>query len=249
VLDRQQLEEFFEVGFVLVPAVFAAAEVARMRRAFDRLRRTALRLGVTADHRGSRFVLAPDPAGRPRIERIVWCGAASPTLSRYGQDPRLVSFAAQLLGSREMNQLINQAHFKLPGDGLEFAWHQDSTHRRFGGGYWSDLNGRGSYVQTVIAIDDMDEDNGPLEFLPGSCRLGHVGLPEGELPLDRVDPARALKARIEAGGVVLFGPYTYHRSSPNVSTRPRRAFINGFAYPGANSRIYPGRGAGRLVRA
>ena len=103
-----------------------------------------------------------------RIHRVVWCGAAEPILSRYGMDRRLLEMAGQLLGSSEMNQLINQAHFKLPGDGVEFPWHQDSTHRRFGGDGWQDLNGRGSYVQTVTAIDTVTHDNGPLEFIPGS---------------------------------------------------------------------------------
>jgi len=54
---------------------------------------------------------------------------------------------------------------------------------------------------------------------------------------------------MEAGSVLLFGPYSFHCSAPNDSTRPRRMFINGFAYPGANTRIYPGDGAGRLVHA
>jgi ectoine hydroxylase-related dioxygenase (phytanoyl-CoA dioxygenase family) len=150
-----------------------------------------------------------------------------------------------------MNQLINQAHFKLPGDGVDFPWHQDSTHRRYGRGEWVDANGRGSYVQTVIAVDDITPDNGPLEFIPGSCRLGHVEPPagqEGRLPEHLVDPASAVAATMPAGSVLLFGPYTFHRSRPNESTTPRRVFINGFAYPGANSRVYPGEGAGRLVR-
>jgi ectoine hydroxylase-related dioxygenase (phytanoyl-CoA dioxygenase family) len=205
-------------------------------------------------HRGSLFVLA-DPtgvAGDPppvRIQRIVWCGAAEPILSEYGRDPRLVGMASQLLGSESMSQLINQAHFKIPGDGVEFPWHQDSTHRRYGRECWNDVNGRGSYVQTVVAVDPVTEENGPLQFIPGSCRLGHAGLPEGQLPTGRVDPRTAVSATMSAGSVVLFGPYTYHRSTPNRSQQPRRVFLNGFAHPGANTRIYPGDGAGRVVGA
>ena len=55
-------------------------------------------------------------------------------------------------------------------------------------------------------------------------------------------------ATMRAGSVLLFGPYSVHGSQPNTSPRPRRTFINGFAYPGANARIYPGEGAGRLLR-
>ena len=254
-LNRAQTATFFEVGFTLEPNVFTADEVGAMRAAFERLERTAYRLESTQMHRGSQFVLSSvtDAAGpsRVRIDRIVWCGAAEPVLSVLGRDPRLLAMASQLLGSREMNHLINQAHFKLPGDGVDFPWHQDSTHRRYGGEEWRDVNGRGSFVQTVTAIDDVTAENGPLQLIPGSCKLGHVDPPEGGvgwLPTDRLDPRSAVSVTMTAGSVLLFGPYTFHRSRPNRSSHPRRVFINGFAYPGANSRVYPGAGAGRLVR-
>jgi ectoine hydroxylase-related dioxygenase (phytanoyl-CoA dioxygenase family) len=249
-LSAEQVRAFYEQGFALVPDVFGEDELARMRTAFDRLRRMACALREPGMHRGSQFVIERN-AGRPavRIHRIVWCGAAEPVLSRYGMDERLLAMAAQLLGSREMSQLINQAHFKQPGDGVEFPWHQDSTHRRFGQDVWRDVNGRGSYVQTVTAIDDVEEDNGPLRLIPGSCRLGHVqNGAEGALP-EALDECCAVTACMRAGSVLLFGPYTFHSSPPNRSDRARRIFINGFACPGANTRVYPGDGAGRLVHA
>lgn len=254
-LRPEQMAAFFEVGFVLQPHVFAADEIGEMRAGFERLERTAYRLKRTRLYRGSQFVLSPvadeSPRLHVRIDRIVWCGAAEPVLSAFGEDPRLLAMASQLLGSREMNHLINQAHFKLPGDGVDFPWHQDSTHRRYGGEEWRDLNGRGSFVQTLTAIDDVTVENGPLQVIPGSCKLGHVDPPEGGvgwLPTDRLDPRTAVSVTMQAGSVLLFGPYTFHRSQPNCSPHPRRVFINGFAYPGANSRVYPGVGAGRLVR-
>jgi ectoine hydroxylase-related dioxygenase (phytanoyl-CoA dioxygenase family) len=251
-LTPAQIEEFFEEGFVVLRGVFRPEEVAEMRAAFERLSAMAERLGVSRSYRGAEFVLGPLPEGRPgvRIDRIVWCGAADRVLSAYGMDPRLLATAASLLGSRRMSQLINQAHFKLPGDGVEFPWHQDSVHRRYGRGEWSDLNGRGSYVQTTIPLDDVTAENGPLELLPRSCRLGHVEPPAdaepGWLPPE-LDPADAVAPTMRAGDLLLFGPYTFHRSGPNRSDRPRRTLINGYAYPGANSRKYPGRGAGRLL--
>jgi ectoine hydroxylase-related dioxygenase (phytanoyl-CoA dioxygenase family) len=252
-LSPEQVAAFFEVGFALQPHVFAAEEIGKMRAAFESLERTAYRLKDTRMHRGSQFVLSSVADGSHptiRIDRIVWCGAAEPVLSVFGEDLRLLAMASQLLGSREMNHLINQAHFKLPGDGIDFPWHQDSTHRRYGGEEWRDLNGRGSFVQTLTAIDDVTVENGPLQVIPESCKLGHVVPPEGGvgwLPAE-LDPRTAVSVTMQAGSVLLFGPYTFHRSQPNCSAHPRRVFINGFAYPGANSRVYPGVGAGRLVR-
>lgn len=250
-LSDKQVRDFFEVGFVVVPDLFSASEVEQMRAAFDRLERTARELREPTMVRGSQFVVdrIGDDAARVRIQRIVWCGAAEPVLSEFGRDPRLVRLAAQLLGSNTMSQLINQAHFKHPGDGVAFPWHQDSTHRRYGGDDWRDLNGRGSYVQSATALDDVTPDSGPIEFIRGSARLGHVELSaEGPLP-PGINASRAVGPLPRAGGVILFGPFTIHRSLPNRSAHPRRTFINGFAFPGANSRVYPGEGAGRTVSA
>ena len=248
-LSDKQVRVFFEDGFVVVPEVFSAREVAQMQSAFDRLERLAQQLAGPAMVRGSQFVVEriEGDAPRVRIHRIVWCGAAEPVLSHFGCDPRLVHPAAQLLGSKTMSQLINQAHFKLPGDGVAFPWHQDSTHRRYGQHEWRDLNGRGSYVQIATALDDVTADSGPIEFIRGSARWGHLGLSaDGALP-STVDASRSVAPTPRAGDLILFGPYTIHRSLPNRSARPRRTFINGFAFPGANSRVYPGEGAGRVV--
>jgi len=251
-LTEHQIAEFFARGFVVVPDVFRADEIAKMVDAFKRLEATAQYLSEPALVNGSQFVVerVATPGGsRVRINRIVWCGAAEPVLATFGGDPRLVGMAAQLLGSAEMSQLINQAHFKLPGDGVSFPWHQDSTHRRYGGDLWKDVNGRGSYVQTVTALDDVTHENGPIELIPGSCTLGHLGLaPDAPLP-PAIDPATACAPMMSAGSVLLFGPFTVHRSLPNASRTPRRVFINGYASPGANSRVYPGVGAGRMLRA
>jgi ectoine hydroxylase-related dioxygenase (phytanoyl-CoA dioxygenase family) len=249
VLSRTEVREFFDVGYVVRPGLFDHAEVAELRAAFERLTHLAAGLGETGLHQGSQFVLER-PQGALRIHRVVWCGAAEPVLAAYGSDPRLLRLAAQLLGSTSMVQLINQAHFKLPGDGVEFPWHQDSQHRRFGTAEWRDVNGRGSFVQIVTAIDDMTLDNGPLDFIPGSSRLGHVEpAPGAESPLPpALEDAPVVRLTLEAGGVVLFGPYAFHRSLANTSDRPRRAFVNGFASVGANSRVYPGCGKGQLVQ-
>ena len=34
-----------------------------------------------------------------------------------------------LLETKRLTQILNQAHFKRPGDGIAFDWHQDIEHR------------------------------------------------------------------------------------------------------------------------
>jgi ectoine hydroxylase-related dioxygenase (phytanoyl-CoA dioxygenase family) len=243
-LSRAQVETFFELGWIVIPALFSFAEIISMRNKFDRLHRRAQALGKSCDYNDSRFVLGQRPnSDEVRVDRVVWCGGCEPALKRVGRDPRLIEPSAQLLGAAELRQLINQAHFKLPGDEVGFPWHQDSTHRRYGTAEWTDVNGYGSYVQTVIAVDEMTEENGPLCFIAESGRDGHVVDP------DAVQPTRLMQRLIlQPGDVAFFGPYVYHSSTPNRSSAPRRALINGFTLPGANRRDYPGCGSGAPIQ-
>ena len=270
-LTPGQVDDFFGRGWVVLTALFAPDELAAARAAFERLHATAQRLRTTQDHAGARFVLTDRGSGMPAteasrggvvVQRVVWAGGAEPALLDIGADPRLVGPALQLLGSERCEQLLCQAHFKMPGDGVSFDWHQDVQHRDKGPGTWRDLNGRGSYVQTLLAIDEMRTDNGPLQFVPreavrldarGRLRDAHYdyGTPMtggDEAGGDEaVDAGRAETITGPAGSVIFFGPYAVHGSTPNTSAAPRRVLINGYAYPGANGRVYPGEGSGRVL--
>lgn len=247
-LSPAQIERFERDGFLAVPGVFSQGELESLRRAFDRLEAIAAELPGPRDVGASRFVVER-PDGVLRIHRVVGCGAVEPELGRIGADARLTERAARLLGGEHVVQLLNQAHFKLPGDGVAFGWHQDSVHRRYGTELWRDVNRRGSYVQCVLAIDDVTADSGPLRFAVGSHLRGHREPTGGTLPPD-VEGHCAIEApTLAAGGLLLFGPYVYHASSANRSKRPRRILINGYASPGANRRDYPWLGTGRLMHA
>ena len=252
-LRDDEIRAFFEVGWVVRRALFRADEVARMRACFDELERMANELPETGLHRGSYFVLAEKNGARV-INRVVWAGGSQRYLLDVGSDARLTVPCAQLLESDAMDHLLNQAHFKRPRDGVTFAWHQDIQHRDKGNGTWTDVNGRGSFVQTIIALDEMTPDSGPLKFVPGSAKWGRVEFAD---EAERDGPAASAPAQFREkdavtiaarpGDALFFGPYTAHASFENTSNRYRRVLINGYACPGANRRVYPGDGAGRRL--
>jgi ectoine hydroxylase-related dioxygenase (phytanoyl-CoA dioxygenase family) len=255
-LSADEIQAFFEVGWIVRRALFRNDEVARMRACFDELEQVAAELPETGMHEGSYFVLA-EKNGRRVINRVVWAGGCQRHLLDVGGDSRLTVPCAQLLQSGAMDHLLNQAHFKRPRDGVTFGWHQDIQHRDKGNGTWADVNGCGSFVQTIIALDEMTPDSGPLLFMPGSAKwgrvefgddAGHGALATAKMPT-RFREKDAVTIAARPGDTVFFGPYTAHASFENTSDRYRRILINGYACPGANHRVYPGEGAGRRLTA
>ena len=173
--------------------------------------------------------------GEQVIQRVVWAGGCQPYLLDIGGDARLTTPCAQLLQSDEMDHLLNQAHFKRPRDGVRFDWHQDIQHRDKGKGTWTDVNGRGSFVQTLIVLDSMTPASGPMLFVPGSSKWGRVKFRELDRDGASAAPKRPLQFRnekavtiaAEPGDTLFFGPYTVHASFENTSDRYRRVLING----------------------
>ena len=255
-LSATEIAEFFNVGWIARRALFGPDEVAAMRTCFDDLERRAATLSESGDHAGSHFVLGQN-GDAPTIKRVVWAGGCQPYLLEIGADPRLTAPASQLLRSVEMDQLLSQAHFKRPGDGVIFGWHQDIQHRDKGPGTWDDVNGDGSFVQTIIALDTMTADSGPLNFIPGSASWGRVDFGEhdyDEACSEQEHPRQfreeeAVAVLAQPGDTLFFGPYTAHASFENRSDRYRRVLINGYAAPGANHRQYPGAGSCRRLVA
>jgi phytanoyl-CoA hydroxylase len=102
-----------------------------------------------------------------------------------------------------------------------------------------------------IAIDDCDEDNGCMYFVPGSNFdpiYEEVALPENTddfmarlTEIAGVDESREVPAIAKAGDVVFFHGHLIHRSKQNRSTdRFRRAYVCHYA----NARSYTEWGGG-----
>jgi ectoine hydroxylase-related dioxygenase (phytanoyl-CoA dioxygenase family) len=248
-LSDAELTQFFEHGYVSLSGFYDAGAVASLSSAFERLERRAWRLRQSGEIDGALFVIERAHDLPLRIERVVWCGAAEPALSELGRTPQLLEATARLLGTPIFDQLINQAHIKRPGDGVAFSFHQDSYHRRYGTELFDDINGRGSFVQSLTAIDAMGPDNGGLWLVPGSHRAGHIATSDGRLPEASFDRAAAIPMRLEPGDTLLLHPFTIHGSEPNAGGSARRLFINGFCCPDANRRVYHGAGTGVRIHA
>jgi len=110
---------------------------------------------------------------------------------------------------------------KGAGKGASFAWHQDSAYVGFD---------HAPYVTVWIALDDTTEANGCVYLLPRD-----IDKDPGIDPHEWQDETNELNGyfgdapghpmECEAGTVVAFSSITLHRSGPNSTDKPRRAYI------------------------
>lgn len=147
-----------------------------------------------------------------------------------------------LMGCADPQFFFSMLIYKPGGHPHETPWHQDMSYANMpftrAGTVWP-----GNVVaQFWLALDDVDETMGCMEFIPGAHRRPmpehHVaaGDPsdDGRL-LAIVDPAadldlsRAVRCPLAAGSATVHGYTTPHFTGPNRSARGRRAFIFSFA--------------------
>lgn len=110
---------------------------------------------------------------------------------------------------------------KGPEQGLKFGWHQDS-------GYLP-LKHR-PYITCWCALDDATPENGAIAVLPysraGTREKVEHWKEEGtndRIGYDGDDPG--IVVPVPAGSVIVFSSTLFHRSGPNLTEAPRRAWI------------------------
>jgi ectoine hydroxylase-related dioxygenase (phytanoyl-CoA dioxygenase family) len=112
---------------------------------------------------------------------------------------------------------------KPPRTGHDTPWHQDEAFWELDLGYHA--------CAVWLALDDVDVDNGCMQFLPGSHRRGivtHRHLYDdpmvSALVIDDVDERAAVPVPLAAGGATFHTQTTMHHTGPNLTDRRRRAF-------------------------
>lgn len=152
-----------------------------------------------------------------------------PTDSIYSaivQAEPLVTAMESLLGD-EVYHYHHKMILKEPRVGGAWTWHQDY-------GYWYN-NGclLPDMASCMFAVDRATRENGCLQVLRGSHRMGRVDhIQRGDqtgADMERVNVAlqrmELVHVEMAPGSAVLFHGNTLHRSDQNVSENPRWAFI------------------------
>jgi ectoine hydroxylase-related dioxygenase (phytanoyl-CoA dioxygenase family) len=116
---------------------------------------------------------------------------------------------------------LEQFVVKAAEQGLKFGWHQDS-------GYLP-LKHK-PYVTCWVALDDVTERNGAIAVLPYEragtrTRIEHWREPGTNDMIGYSGDDPGIIVSVPAGSVIVFSSTLLHRSGPNTTSTPRRAWI------------------------
>jgi hypothetical protein len=120
----------------------------------------------------------------------------------------------------------DQLFCKPAGHGGVVAWHQDYS-------YWTRTTPL-AHLTCWIALDDADESNGCLQYIPGSHRwdllpvtglAGDMDAIQSVLSEEQREQFRPVPAKLKKGEATFHHGLTVHGSRENRSQRPRRAAV------------------------
>lgn len=215
-LTPQQIDAFHTDGYLFFPSLFTPDEVATLNAEVPAL--YARREAYNVREKGSEAV-------RTNFAAHLY----SEPFARLARHPRMVEPVQQLFDEK-----LYMHQFKINGkmafEGDVWQWHQDY-------GTWKndDLMPTERAMNVAIFLDDVNEYNGPLMFIPGSHRKGVIDakhdLTTTSYPLWTVDNdlIRQLVQRAggknggivspkgPAGSMILFHSCLVHASTSNLS--------------------------------
>jgi ectoine hydroxylase-related dioxygenase (phytanoyl-CoA dioxygenase family) len=160
----------------------------------------------------------------------LWFTPGNDVFGYLTRSERMVHAVAQLLDSASP---VCHFHSKLmqkePRVGGAWEWHQDY-------GYWykNQFMFPDQLISVMIALTKADKENGCLEVIRGSHKLGRVnhGFSGEQVGADRVMVDHALRTmdlvycELEAGDALIFHSNLLHRSEANLSDHPRWSIIS-----------------------
>jgi phytanoyl-CoA hydroxylase len=218
-LSQAQIDEYNEIGAIVVPNVLSAAEVAGLRRVTDAFVEKSRAVTTHDDIFDLEDTHTPS---QPRVRRIKSAHLHDPVYAALVGHPGIVAVLKSLWGPNIRFDTA-KLNLKAANFGAAVEWHQD----------WAFYPHTNDDLAAVgIMMDDMEQANGPLMIVPGS----HKG-PVYDHHADgkfcgAMDPAKcdvdfqnAISLNGPAGSISVHHVRAVHGSAVNSSNKDRRLLL------------------------
>src|SRR4030095_14778808 len=113
---------YWREGYAIVRGFFSPQEVMEIAAAADQVYAEAAAHGRSFRHGNLFYNVAAGPSGTPLVRMAQWPSYHQPVLNKVRLDSRIARLLEPLIG-RNLKQIINQIHWKVPGSLGDFAWH------------------------------------------------------------------------------------------------------------------------------
>jgi ectoine hydroxylase len=220
-LNAEQIRQFHEEGFLILPNLFSKSEIdilrAHQEALFKEERPENIREKQSGETRTAFALHRRDDA-----------------FGNLARHPRLIEPAREILQDDELYIQQVKVNVKAAFVGEVWQWHYDFATHHEDDGVPEPLA-----LNLHVFLDDVTHFNGPLWFIPRSHKMGPVGaqadtestsyrlwVVDNEMVAKLVHNAgdRLVAATGPAGTGLIFGDAMVHGSPPNISPWHRRIF-------------------------
>jgi len=252
VLSPAEQQQFWRDGWLFMPDAVDASCLKELRSDFaawvEESRSHSKPYGQTIDGR-PRFDLEPGhSAAKPALRRVNSPTEISAAYYRAMSATRMADAVADLIGP-DVKFHHSKINSKLPGAATAVKWHQDFPFTP---------HSNDDIVTALLFVDEVTDDNGPLELDPGTHKSEILSLWNGDVFTAAVgddfaaaSQAKAVRCTGPAGGVCFMHTRVLHGSAPNRSAHPRTLFISVYTAEDAVALApnpVPSKHEGRIVR-
>jgi phytanoyl-CoA hydroxylase len=218
-LTKAQIEEYNDVGAIVVPGILTPEEVRTLGNVTDGFVNRAR--GLTA-HTEIYDLEDSHSAENPRVRRIKAAHLRDPAYAALSRHPKIIAVLQSLWGPNIRFDTA-KLNMKCAGFGAPVEWHQD----------WAFYPHTNDNLAAVgVMFDDMAMQNGPLMIVPGSHKGPTFDHHAGGIFCGAMDPAnrdvdygKAVALTGKAGSITVHHVRAVHGSAPNVSDHDRRLLL------------------------
>lgn len=202
------------------------------RQFFSNEETAILREAATCERLDAFQFRLPDSEGRT-ANLTIFNELGEDSLSYAMGSERMVGAAEQLLlDPTDPSDAVYFYHGKInkkePDTGGSFVWHQDYGYWYFNGNLYP------SMLSVFVALTPMNKQNGTLEALLGSNKMGRLdhNFENGQNTPAEPERLAAIESRLpryvaelQAGDALFLDCLTLHMSGPNLSKDPRWSMV------------------------
>ena len=213
-LTDAQIADYDRDGFFFARGLFSAEEIGLLKET------------ATNDHAMDKASSSRDDGTGADVRLSLWNHPGDGIYGMFARCHRMVDAVEQLLGD-EVYHYHSKMILKDAKVGGAWAWHQDYGYWYQNGVLFPDL------CSVMIAVDQATKENGCLQVLKGSHRMGRVNHvltgDQAGADMERVEEAKKVlelvHCEMDPGDTLVFHPNLLHCSAANRSDHPRWALI------------------------